>query len=382
MAGIYIHIPFCVKRCIYCDFYSNTCMELKDAYMDALLCEMEIKREEWQDEDFKTIYFGGGTPSLLHPHELKKILEGIYRHFSVSSHPEITLEGNPDDLSCHYLTSLTTLPINRISIGIQSFDDRELRLLNRRHSVREAIDAVMRCNEAGFTNISIDLIYGLPEQSIAGWTRTIDKAIDLDISHISAYNLTYEEGTAIYQMKRNKEINPVDDDECALLYDTLTTKLTGAGFVHYEISNFARRSARFPSGCISLHNSSYWNGTFYLGLGASAHSYNGTSRSWNVSSIREYISAMRDNTGSFYETERLDERARYNDFVLTRMRTMWGVSLGELRREFGEARESYFLGKAESFISIKKLKIQGDNVKVSPEYYFISDAIIRELIVL
>ena len=382
MAGLYIHIPFCVKRCTYCDFYSDTCLENKEAYIDALLREMEGRRDDWQGETFNTIYFGGGTPSLLQPGELKKILAGVNSRFSVASHPEITLEANPDDLSGDHLTSLTSLAINRISIGIQSLDDGELRLLRRRHTAHEAIDAVLRCKEAGLTNISIDLIFGLPEQAMEVWTRTIDKAIDLDVAHISAYNLTYEEGTAIYRMKQNNEINPVDDDVCAQLYDTLTTKLTGAGFVHYEISNFARRSVDHPSGRISLHNASYWDGTHYLGLGPSAHSYNGTSRSWNVSSIRAYIDAMRDPTKCCYETEHLDERARYNDFVVTRMRTMWGVSLDELRRTFGKARESYFLEKAERYISIKKLKKQGGYVKVLPDFFFISDAIIRELIVL
>ena len=382
MPGLYIHIPFCVKRCIYCDFFSDTCLELKEAYIGALLREMALRQDEWRGETFSTIYFGGGTPSLLQPNELKKILDGIHRHFSVSSHPEITLEANPDDLTDNYISSLTSLPINRISIGIQSLDDRELRFLRRRHTARQAIDAVLRCKEAGLTNISIDLIFGLPGQSMEVWTHTIDEAIDLDVSHISAYNLTYEEGTVIYQKKQDHDINPVDDDVWAQLYDTLVAKLTRARFVHYEISNFARRSIDYPSGRISLHNASYWDGTHYLGLGPSAHSYNGTTRSWNVSSIQAYIDAMRDHTKTFYETEQLDDHARYNDFVITRMRTMWGVSLDELRREFGKTLESYFLQKAECYISIKKLKKQGDYVKVLPEYFFISDAIIRELIVL
>jgi len=197
MSTLYIHIPFCAKRCIYCDFFSSTRLENKDAYLAALLREMEIRRESWRDEVFETIYFGGGTPSLLKAHELKRVIDAVYRLFTVSEHPEITLEANPDDLSDNYVSSLKTLPVNRISIGIQSFDDRDLRLLNRRHTAREAIEAVKRCREAGYDNISIDLMYGLPEQTVVNWSRTIDKAIELDISHISAYHLTYEEDTAI-----------------------------------------------------------------------------------------------------------------------------------------------------------------------------------------
>lgn len=382
MAGLYVHIPFCVKRCSYCDFYSTTQLDLRDAYVTALLREMEIRRHDWQGEAFETIYFGGGTPSLLLPHELKKVVDTIYDCFSISAHPEITIEANPDDLSESYVSFLKSLPFNRISIGIQSFDDRELRLLNRRHTSREAMDAVARCKEAGLTNINIDIMYGLPEQTMAGWSYALDKAIELDVSHISAYNLTCEEGTPLYQLLKRKVINPIDDDLCEQFFHLLVEKLTKAGFVHYEISNFARCDALYPFGRLSLHNTSYWKGIHYLGLGASAHSYNGVSRSWNVSSLSEYISAISDHSDSFYETEPLDERTRYNDYLITRLRTMWGVSLNELRREFGTARERAFLAQSKPFISINKLKKEGDNVKVSPEKNFISDSIIRELIVL
>jgi len=375
MAGLYIHVPFCVKRCVYCDFYSVTRTEQKDIYVRAMLREMETRHDDWQEEEFTTIYFGGGTPSLLQPQELERLLDAIYRYFPVSAHPEITLEANPDDLSGSYLSSLATLSVNRLSIGVQSFDDQELRLLNRRHTAKEAIGAVKRCKEAGFSNISVDLIFGLPEQTSEAWVRSIDKAIALDISHLSAYNLTYEEGTPIYQMMQNKAIRPVDDDSCAQFYEMLSEKLTDAGFVHYEISNFARCSAHYPAGCISLHNSSYWNGTHYLGLGPSAHSYNGTSRSWNVASLSKYINTP------IIESELLDERTRYNDFVMTRLRTMWGVSLEELREEFGKAWENYFLEKSQYNISINKLKKIDGNVKVSHKDFFVSDAIIRELIV-
>ena len=380
-AGLYIHIPFCTKRCVYCDFYSTTQLEYKDAYLSALLREMEYRRDSWHHEVFKTIYIGGGTPSLLQSHDLKRLFEAVYRHFSVSELPEVTFEANPDDLSANYISSLKELPVNRISIGVQSFDDRELRLLNRRHTAQESIEAVLRCKEAGFDNISIDLMYGLPGQTLQGWSRSLDKAIEMDVSHISTYHISYEEATPIYRMIEKRELNPVSEDESEAFFRLLIEKLTVAGFVHYEISNFARRSSDASSISMSQHNSSYWNGTHYLGLGASAHSYDGASRSWNVSSLSGYIAAINENQGLFYETEFLNVRARYNEYIITRLRTMWGISLYELRFAFGKDLESHFLRKSENFICRKMLKIEGGYVKVSLRGLFISDAIMRELIV-
>ena len=375
-----MHVPFCAKRCVYCDFYSNTDMDYKEAYISALLREMELRRDYLHGENVETIYFGGGTPSQLQSYNFEQIFEGIYRIFSVSDNPEITIEANPDDLSDSYVSSLKTLPVNRISIGIQSFVDKELSMLNRRHTSRGAVDAVARCKDAGLANISIDLMYALPGQTKESWAYNLDKAIALDVSHISAYSLTYEEGTSIYKMKERKDIEPVDDDLCEHFFRLLTKKLEGAGFVHYEISNFAKCSASFPEGRISLHNSSYWNGTDYLGLGPSAHSYNGDSRSWNVSSISGYIKALKDGSAEVRETELLDEVAKYNDFIIIRLRTTWGVSLNELKRQFGDKRERYFLEKSEPFLRLNMLKRQGDIVKVSVGSIFISDAIIRDLI--
>jgi oxygen-independent coproporphyrinogen-3 oxidase len=318
----------------------------------------------------------------LQPRDIEKIFDGIYRIFSVSDNPEITIEANPDDLSLSYVASLKSFPINRISIGIQSFDDKDLRMLNRRHTAVEAESAVLRCKEAGLANISIDLIYGLPGQTADAWSYNVDKAVDLDVQHISAYSLSYEEGTAIYKMLERKEITPVDDDSYECFFRILTGKLASAGFVHYEISNFAKRSASYPDGRISLHNSSYWNGTHYLGIGPSAHSYSGNTRCMNVSSIAEYIKAVNDGGGCFYETEWLDERTRYNDFIITRLRTMWGVSLKDLRDEFGEERERYFLEQSEPYFGLDMLNVDGGYVKVSCRGIFVSDAIMCDLIAL
>lgn len=343
---------------------------------------MEIRRDYLSAEKISTIYFGGGTPSQLQVRDLERIICAIYRTFPVSDTPEVTIEANPDDLSDAYVSSLKTLPVNRISIGIQSFNDAELHLLNRRHTAREAVGAVSRCQDAGLTNISIDLMYGLPGQTTDTWIYNVERAVALDVPHLSAYSLTYEEGTAIHDQVESGKICPADDDLYEKFFHILTEKLATAGFVHYEISNFAKRSAAYPEGRISLHNSSYWNGTRYLGLGPAAHSYNGDCRSWNVSSITTYIKAIHEDSDHFYETEILDERTKYNDFIITRLRTMWGVSLSELRGAFGVERSRYFLEKSAPFLRLEMLKKRGDFVKVASDKFFVSDAIIRELIAL
>ena len=341
-----------------------------------------MQRSYLQGERINTIYFGGGTPSQLQICDLEKIFNGIYRRFPVSDNPEITIEANPDDLSYSYIASLATLPVNRISIGIQSFIDEELRFLNRRHTADEAAEAVCRCQDAGMENVCLDLIYGLPGQTMEKWSYNMEKAIGLDVPHISAYNLSYEEGTVLYDMMKKGEAPPVDDDLSELFFYSSVETLADAGFVHYEISNFAKSSASYPEGRISLHNSSYWDGTHYLGLGASAHSYDGKHRSWNVPSISGYIKSIMEKSIIPCETEYLDERTRYNDFIITRMRTMWGVSLKELKKEFGDEYQSYFFEKSKPLLCLNKLKKHDDNVKVSLNSIFVSDAIIRDLVAL
>jgi oxygen-independent coproporphyrinogen-3 oxidase len=357
-------------------------MEYKDGYVSALIREMEMRRNYLCGEQIKTVYFGGGTPSQLNACDFERLFDAIYRLFPFAQDPEITIEVNPDDLSEEYIFSLTKLPFNRISAGIQSFKDEDLRMLNRRHTAAEALNAIYRCKDAGFDNISIDLIYGLPGQTAGGWSYNIEKAVALDVSHISAYNLTYEEGTLIDEKRKRGDIQPVEDELCESFFYMLTDKLADAGFVHYEISNFAKRTPSHPDGRISVHNSSYWNGTHYMGIGPSAHSYNGKFRSWNVSSVTEYIAALNERAEIPHEMEYPDERTRYNDFVITRLRTIWGVSLNELRWEFGEERERYFLKKSEPFLCSKKLKVEGGYVKVTHKGFFISDLIMRELIVI
>jgi oxygen-independent coproporphyrinogen-3 oxidase len=355
-------------------------MEYKDDYLSAVIREMKMRRDYLSGEPVKTVYFGGGTPSLLSACDFERLFDAIYQLFPFLPDSEITVEVNPDDLSEEYISSLAKLPFNRISAGIQSFNEADLRLLNRRHTAADAMKAVYRCKDAGFDNISIDLIYGLPGQTAGEWSDNIEKAIALDVSHISAYNLTYEDGTPIYDKVKRGDVQPVEDDLCELFFFMLRQKLVDADFVHYEISNFAKSSPSYPEGRISLHNSSYWTGVRYLGVGPSAHSYNGESRSRNISSLSTYIRAINEKSEIPHETEYPDERTKYNDFVITRLRTMWGISLDELRKEFGKKMECCFLKKSEPFLRSKKLKVEGGYVKISPDSLFISDTIMRELI--
>jgi oxygen-independent coproporphyrinogen-3 oxidase len=354
-------------------------MKYKDDYLPALLKEMELRRDYLKGESINSVYFGGGTPSRLKACDFERIFDCMYTMFPLPDHPEVTIEANPDDLSDEYIASLRTLPFNRISIGIQSFNDKELAFLNRRHTAAEAIRSVYRCKEAGLDNISIDLIYGLPGQLAGDWFCDIEKALELDVAHISAYHLTYEEGTPVYRMSREGKIAPADDEIGELFFRMFKDRLENAGFIHYEISNFARCTPFYPDGRISLHNSSYWNGTHYMGIGPAAHSYDGDTRSWNVSSVSRYIKALNERSELPAESEQLDERTKYNDFVITRLRTRWGISLEELEKMFGEEKKRWFLARSEPFLYSKKLKVEGDTVKIQSDGFFVSDTIIREL---
>ncbi|MDR2692160.1 MAG: radical SAM family heme chaperone HemW, partial [Dysgonamonadaceae bacterium] len=285
MAGIYIHIPFCRKRCVYCDFVSSTHSEMKDAYVDAVCKELEIRQDYLQNEKIETIYFGGGTPSQLNAEDFEKIFRSLSPYAFCPS-PEITLEANPDDLTPVYMDSIRPLPFNRVSVGIQSFNDEELKFLNRRHNAETAIRSVRRLQEKGFANIGVDLMYGLPGQNEAVWRETICRAKTLSVQHISAYHLTYEEGTPLYNSMQKGLIRPVEEEMSVRLFEVLMDEMAEAGFEHYEISNFAQAGYR------SKHNASYWTGTHYLGVGAAAHSYDGPSRQWNVASVRKYIESQ------------------------------------------------------------------------------------------
>lgn len=372
MAGIYIHIPFCKRRCIYCDFFSTTQSEKKADYVHALVRELEMRKDYVGNEEIETIYLGGGTPSQLSQEELEEIFTYIYKVYKVTLDAEITLEANPDDLTPEYVSMLRKLPINRISMGIQTFQEETLKLLHRRHTAQQAIEAFKRCREAGFKNISIDLMYGLPGETLETWKQDLQQAIDLHPEHISAYHLIYEEDTALWKLREEHQVEEADEDLSLTLFCTLIDELTRAGYQHYEISNFC-----LP-GLHSRHNSSYWTGKKYLGCGPSAHSFNGVSRQWNVASLSAYIDGIRQRKPDF-EVEELDLYTRYNDFVLTSIRTCWGMSLSHLRSMYGEELYRYCLRMAKPHLEQGVLEISEDILKLTRKGIFISDGIMSDL---
>jgi len=372
MAGIYIHIPFCKRRCIYCDFFSTTQSEKKAEYVHALCQELEMRKDYLGGEEIETIYLGGGTPSQLSQEELEEIFLYIYKVYQVSPQAEITLEANPDDLTQEYVSMLRKLPFNRISMGIQTFQEETLKLLHRRHTARQAIEAFRRCREAGFQNISIDLMYGLPGETLDTWKQDLQQAIDLQPEHISAYHLIYEEGTTLWNLREENKVQEAEEELSLALFKTLIDKLTKAGYEHYEISNFCML------GLHSRHNSSYWTGKKYLGCGPSAHSYNGVSRQCNISSLDKYIEGIRANQPEF-EIEELDLNTRYNDFVLTTIRTCWGMPLSQLRTTYGETLYNYCLRMAKPHLEQGVLEIVGETLKLTPQGIFISDGIMSDL---
>ena len=372
MAGIYIHIPFCKRRCIYCDFFSTTQSEKKSAYVRALCRELEMRQDYVGGEEIETIYLGGGTPSQLTEEELKAIFSSIYHIYKVKTNAEITLEANPDDLKPEYVAMLRQLPVNRISMGIQTFQEETLKLLHRRHTATQAIEAFRRCREAGFQNISIDLMYGLPGETLETWKEDLRQAINLRPEHISAYHLIYEEDTALWRLREQHCVEEADEELSVSLFTTLIDRLTEAGYQHYEISNFCL------SGMHSRHNSSYWTGKKYLGCGPSAHSFNGVSRQWNVASLEGYIKGVEEGVLD-YEVEELDLYTRYNDFVLTSIRTAWGMPLSKLRSEFGEELYRYCMRMAKPHVDQGVLENREGVLRLTRKGIFVSDGIMSDL---
>ena len=377
MPGIYIHVPFCESRCAYCDFYSTTLMRHRSAYVDMVCRELQLRLPELQGAPIETIYLGGGTPSTLTIEELSSILTSIQNfQFSIlnSQFTEATLEANPDDLTEEYVQGLRTLPFNRVSIGIQSFHDRTLRLVGRRHTAQEAIEAVHRCQRMRLTNISIDLMYGLPGETLDDWAYSLDQAIALGVPHISAYHLTYEEGTRLWRMKEQGIVSPIDEEQSIRAFELLREKLLAAGYEHYEISNFA-----LP-GYHSRHNSSYWQGIPYIGIGPGAHSYDGTDRRWNLSSLTDYI-ATPEGEDVPHEVEHLTTEERYDERIITELRTARGIDLTSLLADFGDRYHTHCLRCATPYINRGQLVRTDDNhLRLTPESIFISDAVMRDLL--
>lgn len=384
MAGLYLHIPFCASRCIYCGFYSTTNLSLRQKYVDALCQELRLRRDYLSDIETKlsedihlirTIYIGGGTPSQLTPAQLQQIFEvigSIYFNGNLStmrSQCEVTLECNPDDMSPSFVDFIEQSPVNRISMGVQTFSNAQLNFLHRRHRAEDVATAVSQLREIGVDNISIDLMFGFPNQSLAAWERDILQALDLGVEHISAYSLMYEEGTPLNQLLKSNKIHEIDDELSLQMYQTLVRHLKAAGYEHYEISNFAKPGKQ------SRHNSSYWHAIPYLGIGAAAHSYNIESRQWNVSDLKTYITAIQQGKIPA-EKEWLDADTRYNDLVTTALRTSQGIRLSALTPHY----RSFLLQQAKRFIDRHLMEIENDYIRLTTEGIYISDAIMTDLI--
>lgn len=367
MAGVYFHIPFCKKICSYCDFYRTVQLNELPKVVDAM-CDEVIRRADYlADKQVRTIYFGGGTPSLLTHRQLEQLLAVVRANFDCSMVEECTLEANPDDLTAEYLAGLRRLGINRLSIGVQSFDDDCLRLMNRRHTAEEAVSAVKRAQCAGFENITIDLIFGVPGFGAAVLNRSIDVALALGVQHISAYLLTIEERTRFGRMVEKGELQEVSDEVAESEYLLIHNRLADAGWEHYEVSNYA-----LPN-CRARHNSHYWDGTPYLGIGPAAHSYNGTARQWNVASVAHYLQ------GAPPECETLGEMELVEEFLMTRLRTADGFSIQEFARRFGDRRVKALRCAAMGCFDEGLLCEMGDRWYIPPEKLLLSDRVIGSL---
>lgn len=371
MSGIYIHIPFCKQACHYCDFHFSTSLKNKDAMVFALAKEIELRKAEFRDEIIETIYFGGGTPSRLPIADLRLQLDSIYKNYSVAENPEITLEANPDDLSEDYLIALTKIGINRLSIGIQSFFEDDLKLMNRAHNSEEA-KASLELATQYFDNISIDLIYGMPEMSNEKWLQNIETALSFGVPHISSYALTVEPKTALHTFIQKGIIPKLDDEVAHQHFQLLVDKLDQNGFIHYELSNFGKENY------FSKNNSAYWLGKKYIGIGPSAHSFDGQKRSWNVSNNALFLKAIAENKLPS-EIEVLSKTDAFNEYIMTGLRTIWGVSLDKIASEFGKTYLDYLNQQAQKYIAQDVLFLAENILRTTAKGKFLCDGIAADL---
>ena len=375
MSGIYIHIPFCKQACNYCDFHFSTSLNNKANLVASILNEIDIRKNYLTDTTIETIYFGGGTPSLLSEKETHLMLEKLYKVYNVSNSAEITLECNPDDLTTAKLQELKSLNINRLSIGLQSFDEEELQWMNRAHTASESEASVKRAQDKGFENISIDLIYGSKFSNLSNWKTTLNKAIDLDVKHISSYNLTVEEKTKFGHDVSKKKEQVIDDEKSAELFLEMLDRLQKNKFIQYEISNFGKEHF------FSKHNSNYWKGTHYMGLGPSAHSFDGASRQWNVANNNIYINKIAATDLTFFEKETLSDENRFNEYILTSLRTMWGVNLEYLQTHFNEEFVKSFKMMVEVFIKNQTITLKDNAYVLTTKGKLLADKIASDLFV-
>ena len=382
MSGIYIHIPFCKQACHYCDFHFSTSMKKKDEMVLALVKELIMRAGEFKNEIVETIYFGGGTPSVLDISELKLLIDTVYQNYNVAENPEITLEANPDDLTTASVRAQSrtlfknyiSIGINRLSIGIQSFFDDDLKLMNRAHNAEEALTTLIKATKH-FDNISVDLIYGIPGLSNKRWKQNIEAVLSLGIPHISSYALTVEPKTALKKLIQTGKIAEPNDEVAQEQFVILVETLQAKGFIHYELSNFGKENY------FSKNNSSYWLGKKYLGIGPSAHSFNGISRSWNVANNSLYLKSIQENQLP-NEIEVLSINDRYNEYIMTGLRTIWGVDLNRIESEFGMKTLTYLRKQAQKFLDDGLLSIDNHILKTTPKGKFLTDGIASDLFLL
>lgn len=374
MAGIYIHIPFCKKKCNYCNFFSVASLAGKNNILPAIADELHARRDYMKGEEIETIYFGGGTPSLLTAAEIDSLLQSISNDYKIAIDAEITLEANPDDLTPEKLAELRKTKINRLSIGIQSFYDDDLEYLNRAHNARQASAAVKDAQAAGFSNITLDLIYGIPTLSDERWVSNVLRAMSLGVQHISAYSLTVESRTPLEYLIRKGKAKPVEEEQSIRHFELLTALMRENDFIHYEISNFCLE------GWYASHNTNYWKGRKYLGIGPSAHSYDGKTRQWNVSGINSYIQAIQNGSGP-EGSETLSTAQHYNEYVMTSLRTIWGCSLDEISKRYGEEYAQYIRKLSASYLDDEKLILEDGILRISVSGLLMADAIASDLFV-
>lgn len=370
MAGIYIHIPFCKQSCHYCNFHFSTSTKNKDEVLDAI--ENEIKQKgQATDEAISTIYFGGGTPSILDVNEINSIIKRIYKEFNVESEAEITIEANPDDLNKEKIINLSLTEINRLSIGVQSFIDKELRIMNRAHDSKKALNSI-EISKKYFNNISIDLMYGVPESTLESWTYNLDTVSQFDINHISSYALTLEPKTALESFVRKLVVEMPEEDLVYDQYNLINKKLEPLGFINYEVCSFAKENF------FSKNNSAYWLRKKYIGIGPSAHSFDGKSRSWNISNNKKYIDQIKKGK-SFYKKEKLSKVDQYNEYVMTGFRTIWGVSANFIENNFNSKFKNYFTDRIQKHIDQKNIIVKDDIYTTTNEGRFLADGISSDL---
>ena len=371
MSGIYLHIPFCKKACHYCDFHFSTSLKNKEPLLKALVQEIILRADEFKNKTVETIYFGGGTPSILDVDEIKNIIKTIRQYYKVIEIPEITLEANPDDLTDDKIKELAQTEINRLSIGVQSFGDKELQMMNRAHSSEEVKQCLHTATQY-FNNITIDLMYGIPGLSNEEWKQNIQQALKFGISHISSYALTVEEGTALADFIKKGIYPAIDESLTAQHFDILVNTLIQAGFDHYEISNFGKPNF------YSKHNTSYWLGKWYLGFGPSAHSFNGNIRSWNVVNNAKYIKSLSENSLPSSQ-EILTVKDQYNEYIMTGLRTIWGVSLEKISQDFGLKTRTFLEKQIQPFLENGTLSLIQHQLKTTQKGKFLADGIASEL---